>query len=72
MKRDVNHEVYTYTITRRWSSLTNNVVRLDSSVGITSNSRCPLSFLIVDAFDARRYRGENFIGDGSSTHGLTL
>ena len=72
MKRDVNHEVYTYTITRRWSSLTNRVFGLVGSGGNTSNRRQPLSFLIVDAFDAGRYRGENFIGDGSSTHGLTL
>ncbi len=70
--RGVYLEIYTFTITHQWSPLTNRVFRLDGSGGNTSNRRQPLSFLIVDAFDARRYRGENLIGDGSSTHGLTL
>ena len=70
--RGVYLEIYTFTITHQWSSLTNRVFGLDGSMGNTSNRRQPLSFLIVDAFDAGRYRGENLIGDGSSTHGLTL
>ena len=65
-------EIYTFSRTHQWGSLTNHVFGLDGSGGNTSNRRQPLSFLIVDAFDAGRYRGENFIGDGSSTHGLTL
>ena len=70
--RGVYLEIYTFTRTHQWGSLTNRVFGLDGSGGNTSNRRQPLSFLIVDAFDARRYRGENLIGDGSCTHGLTL